>query len=370
MELNKKEILRIEKRSTSHLKSSIKFLTDVALQGTLMALSVSNPLVGLTGGFIIGTLINVIWPFNSYDAIRANVVEDINRIMSNNEIGKMQMKLRDYKRLIQNLFGILKLPNEYLDEWRKSVYVNEVDFYKQRSIVQKYKDQMSQSSFEYFKKRLLAVNTYIEMDREHFFIPSDPFSSLAYYGEFATIELNLLVAELIIEANENRTEIVKHLRTRIKSAANRHYRFVLWASHKAADKIQSKNTLNWYKYIEVVNSIREEFPLQEWKRLALINNDNVNIRNNEAVSLKFIPPGRFYDNRWLSCWGSGSRCTLRTCPGTDNPFDTGSQYQYHYRCRGEVFWIFGDGRSGSYIRNCEGLHFNIPGGVIATRDTG
>ena len=44
---------------------------------------------------------------------------------------------------------------------------------------------------------------------------------------------------------------------------------------------------------------------------------------------------------WLSCWGRGSFCRTRTCPGkmfTDNEKS---------RCRGEIFQIFSTSRRGS-----------------------
>ena len=48
------------------------------------------------------------------------------------------------------------------------------------------------------------------------------------------------------------------------------------------------------------------------------------------------------DNKWFSCWGSGSNCEARSCPGTDQPF----------KCRGEVFWIYAEKRRrGERIRH-------------------
>lgn len=359
MELNNKEILKRDRRSTNLAKNSIKFVSEFALQSISIPLFASNPLLGLTGGFIIGTLLEVLWPSNFNDAIRAHFLQEINTVMVQHEVRKMQMRLRNYKQLIRNLFGFFRLPRRYLNEWQNSVSANGIDFESQKDILQKYKKQMSQSSFAYFKKRLLALNTYIEIDRERFYNPSDPSSSLAYYREFATMELNLLAAEIILESGERQNDqhILNNLRTRLKSAAKKHYRFVLWAAHKAATKIQTK-TQNWIKYNEAVNSILTELPIQEWKQIALINDDGIhNIQNIEAVSLKFLTPAfftfRFVDNYWLSCYVSGSKCKFRTCPGIDNPFEAGNQYEYHYKCRGEVFWIFGDGRSGSYIRDCD-----------------
>ena len=48
------------------------------------------------------------------------------------------------------------------------------------------------------------------------------------------------------------------------------------------------------------------------------------------------------DNKWFSCWGSGSNCEVRSCPGRDQPF----------KCRGEVFWIYAEKRRrGERIRH-------------------
>ena len=84
-------------------------------------------------------------------------------------------------------------------------------------------------------------------------------------------------------------------------------------------------------------------------------------RSGGAISLKLAWNHVFNRrNHWLSCWGSGSPCAARTCPGEDNPMEWGSQYEYRWRCRGEVFWIHAIDNSDGMIRTCSrvGIYYS------------
>lgn len=355
MELAQTEILKLEERMTSDERKLVDFSTNMAIQGTLMALEVTNPLVGIVAAFFVGTLIDAIWPSNSYNPIRANVLKDVRNEMNYQSLERMEMKLRDYKRQVQDLFRFAQLPKQYLIEWQNSVTSHGVNFYHQLGVIKKYKKKMTPSSFAYLKNRLLALTTDIGNDHNNFFIPRDPATSLAHYREFATIELNLLTSELLVQAGNNpkNKAILNVLKGKIKSAAGRHYKFVLWAAHKASAKVEAHKG-DWSRYNRAVESVLREYPMQKWKNLAGLSDNSKNIRNDDIVSLKLTHS----KESWISCWGSGSKCRYRNCPGIDNPFVAGSQYKHYYKCRGEVFWIFGDLRGGKdYIRNCDKVAF-------------
>lgn len=51
-----------------------------------------------------------------------------------------------------------------------------------------------------------------------------------------------------------------------------------------------------------------------------------------------------YCHDWLSCWVSGSTCKMcRKCPGKYMTFEyDAAKYQFGYKCRGEVFWIYSE----------------------------
>eukprot|EP00088_Acartia_fossae_P034663 TRINITY_DN3558_c0_g1_i4.p1 TRINITY_DN3558_c0_g1~~TRINITY_DN3558_c0_g1_i4.p1 ORF type:complete len:462 (-),score=-28.77 TRINITY_DN3558_c0_g1_i4:102-1487(-) len=60
----------------------------------------------------------------------------------------------------------------------------------------------------------------------------------------------------------------------------------------------------------------------------------------------------FGRNHWLSCWGSGSRCKIRTCPHILE-YNT-TLYRDHWKCRGETFWIYSD---SEWIKHNQQVHF-------------
>ncbi|KAH3728828.1 hypothetical protein DPMN_054790 [Dreissena polymorpha] len=89
--------------------------------------------------------------------------------------------------------------------------------------------------------------------------------------------------------------------------------------------------------------------VQALRRLAKRHLDPKYLRHGDAISLKYTA----MRTEWLSCWGSGYWCELRSCPGTNNP---------SHSCRGEVFWIYGRGRHPNQkILTCDtvGLQYSF-----------
>lgn len=94
--------------------------------------------------------------------------------------------------------------------------------------------------------------------------------------------------------------------------------------------------------------------VQALRRLAKRHSGRRHLRHGDAISLKFTDDWM----AWLSCAGSaGAWCSLRSCPGTNNP---------SFQCSGEVFWIYGRGRNPNQnILTCDtvGLRYKVLGNV-------
>ena len=76
------------------------------------------------------------------------------------------------------------------------------------------------------------------------------------------------------------------------------------------------------------------------------------VRGGDRVALKYGWNKSKGTGNWLSCRGSGNKCTTRPCPGYEwDPWDTKN-------CRGEIFRIFSPERQGSCSsdtrKNCQG----------------
>ena len=78
-----------------------------------------------------------------------------------------------------------------------------------------------------------------------------------------------------------------------------------------------------------------------------VDDESTYLHSGDAVALRGEK-----DNHWLSCWGSGSDCKARGCPGKDRPFQKDDSSQYTVDCRGELFWIYAEKRRrGESIRH-------------------
>ncbi|XP_052088310.1 uncharacterized protein LOC127725416 [Mytilus californianus] len=331
-------------------RKTADFTSSVVLTGISIALSISNPLFKIVSLFVVGTLLDLIWPTSgSYQSIRADVIADIRNEMNKQATAEMKMKLRDYGEQIKNAFSVLQVQGNKIEQWKDSVLTNGINLQKQSSLLQLYKSRVNSTSWEYFKIKIVSLATDVGNDGHQFHIQNDPTSSLEYYREFVTIQIGLWVAELLIFAGTNTEIHLKNLlQDKIKTALKNHYRYVMWAIHKSATIIESKLNSR-LKYKEVVNSWNEQFPLDAWKQLAGFSGHSRFIRSSDTVSFKYlghelgyIMYNKRYWRSWMSCWGSGTECTIRNCPEIDNPFVAGEQYQYKYHCRGEVFWIYGE----------------------------
>ena len=69
------------------------------------------------------------------------------------------------------------------------------------------------------------------------------------------------------------------------------------------------------------------------------------IKDWDWIRLKFVNDYARTDNHyWVSCWGSGSTCKPRTCPGKLGSTKANA-------CRGELFQIVNDKKE--VIQNCQ-----------------
>ena len=65
------------------------------------------------------------------------------------------------------------------------------------------------------------------------------------------------------------------------------------------------------------------------------------VRSGDRIAIQYGWNDETKRGNWLSCWGSGSVCPTRPCPGlTWDPAD-------NEKCRGEYFWIYSPERMGS-----------------------
>ncbi|XP_052088226.1 uncharacterized protein LOC127725336 [Mytilus californianus] len=363
----KSTVLKRCKRDTNLNKNGRKiadFTSSVALTGIGIALSISNPLFKVVSLFVVGTLLDLIWPTSgSYQSIRADVIADIRNEMNKQATAEMKMKLRDYGEQIKNAFSVLQVQGYKIEQWNDSVLKNGISLQKQSSLLQEYKSRVNSTTWEFFKIKIVSLATDIGNDGHQFHIQNDPTSSLEYYREFVTTQIGLWVAELMIYAgNDAEIHLKNLLQNKIKTALKNHYKYVMWAIHKSATIIESKHKSR-LKYKEVVNSWNEQFPLDAWKQLSGYSGHSRFIRSSDTVSFKYLDLGTGYSktrfwSSWMSCWGSGTKCAIRNCPEIDNPFVAGEQYQYKYHCRGEVFWIYGE--IYDYIQACDkvAIHYS------------
>ncbi|KAK4307738.1 hypothetical protein Pmani_020528 [Petrolisthes manimaculis] len=65
------------------------------------------------------------------------------------------------------------------------------------------------------------------------------------------------------------------------------------------------------------------------------------IRFGDKIAIRYGYDAAVDRGNWLSCWGRGSDCTTRTCPG--HSFTADKKH-----CQGEMFWIYSYERRGGY----------------------
>lgn len=78
--------------------------------------------------------------------------------------------------------------------------------------------------------------------------------------------------------------------------------------------------------------------MEEWSKIYGEHFGPIYIEDWDWIQLRLSG----YSDWWVSCWGSGSACYTRQCPGT-----TGSIHRDNTNCRGEWFQIVD--QDGTYI---------------------
>ena len=85
------------------------------------------------------------------------------------------------------------------------------------------------------------------------------------------------------------------------------------------------------------------YPVQNLLDIARNRTDAVDERSYLLHSGDQVSLRGHEDGVWFSCWGSGSLCEARGCPGRDRPFINNDRRSY-VDCRGEVFYIYAENR--------------------------
>ncbi len=126
----------------------------------------------------------------------------------------------------------------------------------------------------------------------------------------------------------------------------------------AAEKIRFRWPHGQNDFQTAKNYIKDNFleSFQTWNRLSR-NRKDYSVRSGDRIMLRKGP--NYYGRRsddWLSCWGSGSVCIGRSCPGS---------FGRTQGCRGEQFWIYAIGKDdGTYVQNCDkvGIQYSLNDG--------
>ncbi len=204
---------------------------------------------------------------------------------------------------------------------------------------------IQRTSDEHLKKqRMTSFYDIMNSDRCLFMHRDDIRKDGAYFREFAY--LHLVINELMILLYPH----VGSLKGDFINNARQYIRYAKFAIQKEA--AEGRNLRD-----QLLPSIGV------WSRCLLVAEPNYlvtrllnegNIDSGNWISLKLAGS----HNNWLSCWVSGSDCTLRSCPGYDNPMERGGQYGW--KCRGEVFRIHAVDDGDGPIRTCSrvGIYYS------------
>jgi hypothetical protein len=209
----------------------------------------------------------------------------------------------------------------------------------------------------------------------HFVRYDDTAFSAVHFTKFATFHLAIIQAVIVAYPNERfwADELEKYVIQYVAFAKHILHRELRRGATKRDGKLRlyGPPCCDIQQWIEKATQQLPTEPTNNRARLIA----SIAIRNGHWVSFKYFSnyqPDTLHIHQpevtWLSCWGSGSECTGRSCSGDDNPMERGNQFEYYWKCRGEVFWIHkiddvGDGmiracdRVGIKYSNNNGRHY-------------
>ena len=183
----------------------------------------------------------------------------------------------------------------------------------------------------------------VDARRCEFMDPGDLRRSLAYFRKFVLVHLVVNQALIVVD-RPNRGQWKDRLNKNVADYVN--YAAVA-VRREATD---GRHDVRAVVEPEVVKWIGQ-LPAGGAERSALEAAVDDVVRDGGAVSFRYGD-----DGHWLSCSGVRSRCNLGDCSGFDNPMERGTQYEYRWKCRAEVFWIHivddDDGAADNVVLTC------------------
>ena len=180
---------------------------------------------------------------------------------------------------------------------------------------------------------------------------------LLYFRDYANLKIQVI--QILIELNKGNSKYTRMLEmdtTEIVSAAERMIYDLapklFLINQREHHWLDNRKAIIAKTYRGKIRTVFGE-SLNSWKKLCNCGFDEKNfVQDWSRIALKKT------DNRWASCWVSGSTCRPRSCPGKDGPWKD----RKHNQCRGEEFNIVS--QTGDYIRSCDtvGIRYSYQGG--------
>ncbi|KAH3845488.1 uncharacterized protein LOC127873064 [Dreissena polymorpha] len=356
---------RLAKRSLDRFTAiEVSGLMIGAITGALIPI----PVLGAIASVFIGvafSIIAAVFRGLTGTSMRDYLTPIIRQHLSDQAIWSMEMKLRSYKQQIRSIFNLFGLDMQSVEATIS--LIKQTGTLTSNEVIQTLntiKRTMDASQLRNIDSYINAFLTDIENDNNVFLIVHDPTESIVFLQEFCMIKLTTFSAALALRKHlDYGPALISNLQSRAKDAAKGCYKFAKWAIHKTAGIVEDNSEHPSNVYNNFLKNVKSKINLDLFSSIGDVDIGEAYLKHGDQISLKHTNRPNT-DKRWMSCWGSGNWCKLRSCNGTNAPFETGSQYDYGVACRGEIFWIFGFGRyPNQTILTCDtvGLQYSVWG---------
>lgn len=217
-------------------------------------------------------------------------------------------------------------------------------------------NQTNSNSSETFLMDLIAKYTVVDADRAFFVLQDDPVTSFAYYKEWSTIHMTLH-GMLVSFLRKNQMNDLEAYVERMQAAALEHYRYGLYLQYAMIAKVEYSPEVTSCELAADALNMTLDLPLASLADIASpphdtedvdVTNSSTIIRHGDEIAFRMIHIDMYPkddSSLWYSCYSSPGVCTTdkEFCPVEIDPFRPASESPTSNNCRGNVFWIYGDG---------------------------
>ncbi|KAH3845850.1 hypothetical protein DPMN_088140 [Dreissena polymorpha] len=357
---------RLAKRSLD-LFTAIE--VSVQIIGAIIGAMIPIPVLGAIASVGIGAAFNIIADVSRASMVTPvqNYLTSIRQNLKEQAISSMKMKLRSYARQIGSIFDLFGLPMLSVEAAVRSI--KQTRDLTSNEVIQTLYTINRTMYASHLREIDISINAFltdIENDDNVFLFVDDPTDSIVFLQEFCMMKLTTFSAALALRKHLGYgTAFISNLQSRAKDAAKGCYKFAQWAIHKTAGNVEDTSVFQTNVYNNFLENVKSKFNLDLFSSIGDVDIRETYLKHGDIISLKSTSGNNNNnDKRWMSCWGSGRWCEMRSCTGPMAPFETGSQYEFGAACRGEIFWIFGLGRyPNQKILTCDtvGLRYSVWG---------